>query len=194
MGYIIRKTKDGKVEIEYAGEDVDKVIELAEKLGLTGFKEQSKEIMALKPKERDIEIAADRYELVEKEGDIPDGQKIEFLKKMPTSDIVAKKIVSNEGFKFDIGSLQEEFLGRTFFANKKRKNETDIYRRFYERVRRAKQKISTMYKGEWKTGWKYSSNATKYKVFWFEEKEEKEEEHLQDSQIEEQQDNNEQNI
>jgi hypothetical protein len=181
MGYIIRKTKDGEVEIEYTGEDINRVIELAEKLGLRGFKEQSKEKMALKPKERDI--TADIYELVEKEGDIPDEEKIEILKKMPTSDMVAEKIISNEAFKFDIGSLQEEFLGRTFFADKKRKNETGIYRRFYERVRRAKQKISTMYKGEWKTGWEYPLNAPKYKIFWFEEKEKKTEENLQYRQI-----------
>ena len=185
MGYIIRKTKNGEVEVEYTGDDLNKVIELARKLKLAEFKEKSKEIMAVKPKGR--EIPADKYGLVGKEGDLFNEEKIEFLKKMPASDMVAEKIISNEAFKFDISSLQEEFLGRTFFANEKKKNETGIYRRFYERVRRAKQKISTMYKGEWKTDWEYPLNAPKYKVFWFEEKEEKAEENLQDSHIEEQQ-------
>jgi hypothetical protein len=176
MGYIVRKTKNGEIEIEYPGGNIDEVIELAGKLEQMGFKKKPESLSALTPEEKKILTDRDRYKLDAGEEDLSDEEKLEFLEKMPTLSRLTEEIASRDSFGFDIPSLQREYLGRTFLPDKKKKNESNIYQRFYERVVRAKQKISDTYEGRWRTDWRRLPNAPKYKIFWFEKSEEKAEE------------------
>ncbi|GEM_PF-6959769 len=160
---IIKILPDGTIEILYSPENIDLVLQSIKK-----FKEIDKHhSISSTPIVTAIKTQG-------KSKGITDQEKQDYKKRLPKLIDVVKYIESKGGnCKHTIYDVQEHFFNRRFYAKSNKversqleKNEHDVYVRIYEKLKRARIKITEKTGREWKDTWKYSPGKPKYKEWW----------------------------